>query len=462
MSKEDFRDHVATVDREGRRIWIYPRKPRGRYYKARTIVSWFLFIFLFSAPFVKVNGHPLLLFNILERKFIFFGVGFWPQDFHLFALALIAFIVFVSLFTVVFGRVFCGWVCPQTVFLEMLFRKIEYLIEGDSNHQRRLAKQAWNREKAVKKIAKHAIFYGLSFVIGNVFLSYIIGVDELYKIVVSPPTRHLSGFVAMLFFSFLFYGVFAWFREQACVMVCPYGRLQSVLLDKNSIVVKYDINRGEPRGFSKKMSDKNYGDCVDCGLCVEVCPTGIDIRNGTQMECVNCTACMDACDSVMDKQGRARRLIRYDSCNGVSDGGMIWYSPRLIGYSIFLLVLLGTLMTLFSLRKPVETTILRTPGQLFQFVDKAVVQNIYNVQFVNKSFKNYRVRLRLSDMFLGEISPVTGRLIDVMADSVTESVFLIRIPLDHITNQSFPIQIEILADHEILETLTTTFMAPPH
>src|SRR4030066_798824 len=315
---ESFRDHIATITDEGKRKWIYPKKPSGKFYNARTIVSIFLILFLMIAPFIKVNGHPLLLLDILNRNFILFPIPFGPHDFHLFALAIIALAVFIILFTVIFGRVFCGWACPQTIFMEMVFRKIEYWIEGDSKDQRKLKSAPWTGIKFFKKFTKQIIFFGIAFIISNIFLSYIIGIDELIKIITDPPSEHLQGLFAITVFSGIFYFVFSNFREQACTIVCPYGRLQGVLLDRDSIVIAYDNVRGEPRRkFKKDEGWDNRGDCIGGYQCMEVCPTGIDIRNGIQLECVNCTACIDACDDIMDKVNRPRGLIRYASQNSI-------------------------------------------------------------------------------------------------------------------------------------------------
>ncbi|MBU2652720.1 MAG: 4Fe-4S binding protein, partial [Bacteroidetes bacterium] len=274
---DDFRDHLATADKKGRRVWVFPAKPKGRLYTARSIVSVFLLAFLFGAPFIKAGGQPILLFNIIERRFILFGITFWPQDFILLVLAAITLVVFIILFTAVFGRLFCGWICPQTIFLEMVFRRIEYWIEGGPSRQRQLAGRKWDEVKVFKRTAKHVIFFAISFLIGNTFLAYIIGIDQLIRIVTDNPARHVGGLAAMFIFSFLFYGVFAWFREQACTLVCPYGRLQGVLIDNNSIVVAYDYKRGEPRAPMRRgAEERTAGDCVECNACVAVCPTGID------------------------------------------------------------------------------------------------------------------------------------------------------------------------------------------
>jgi len=353
QATENFRDSMTIVNNEGKRRWIYPKQPSGRYYRWRTILSFVLLAFLFGMPFVRMHDTPLFLFNVLERKFILFGTVFGPHDFYLLAIALITTIVFIILFTVVFGRLFCGWVCPQTVFMEMVFRKIDYWVEGDHRQQRRLHGSPWNSQKLLRKGAKYLIYAVLAFVIGNTLLAWIIGTDHLWTIVTDPPSRHIGGLTAMLVFSAALYWIFSWFREQACILVCPYGRLQGVLLDKNSIVIAYDYRRGEPRGKLRRGADRTEGDCIDCDQCVEVCPTGIDIRNGTQLECVNCTACIDACDGVMDKIGKPRGLVRYDSATAMATGVSRLWTSRVIGYSVVLLLLLTVLVALLANRSEI-------------------------------------------------------------------------------------------------------------
>jgi cytochrome c oxidase accessory protein FixG len=249
---ESFRDSISTVDKEGKRVWVYPKKPNGRYYDFRKWLSYGLLAFLFSAPFVHINGNPIMLLNVFERKFVILGIPFLPQDFHLFVLAMIAFIVFIILFTVVYGRLFCGYVCPQTIFMEMVFRRIEYWIEGDATQQRKLDKQPWNKEKIIKKTGKQILFFSIAFLIANTFMAYLVGREQWFEIVTQPPSEHLIGFIGLVFFSFAFYGVFSVVREQVCTTICPYGRLQGVLLDKDSIVIAYDHVRGEPRGKLEK------------------------------------------------------------------------------------------------------------------------------------------------------------------------------------------------------------------
>jgi len=456
---KSFRDKIATVDEKGKRVWIYPKKPFGPLYRYRTFVSAILIAILFAGTFIKINGHPLLMLNLLERRFIIFGIGFWPQDFHLFVLATITLVVFIVLFTVVYGRVFCGWACPQTIFMEMLFRKIEYWIEGDARKQRALNSAPMHFEKFIKKFSKHTIFYSISFLIGNTFLAYIIGIDELKKIITDPPSQHVVGLTAMIIFSTIFYSVFAFFREQACTLVCPYGRFQGVLLDQNSIVVAYDFKRGEPRGkISRNKPHTDTGDCIACNQCVEVCPTGIDIRNGTQLECINCTACIDACDTIMEKVKKPKGLIRYASYNGIVEQVKLKLSSRIVGYSAVLILLVSVLIIMMLNRAPIETTILRTPGVLYQELDGGLISNLYNIKVINKTFEPRTINLVLNTPG-GSIEMVGGQL-NIPEGGIGESAFFVKVPKEQLARTSTSLVIDVYSENEILEQLNTTFIGP--
>lgn len=459
--KDSFRDHISTVDEKGKRIWVYPKKPKGPWYTKRTILSWLLLAFLFGGPFIRIKGEPLLLLNILERKFIILGNVFWPQDFHLFVFAMITGIVFIILFTVVFGRLFCGWVCPQTIFMEMVFRKIEYAIEGDFKQQQKLNKAPWNGEKIRKKVLKHAIFAFISVLIANTFLGYIIGTDELYKIVTEPLGDHLGGFIAMIVFSGLFYGVFAWMREQVCTTVCPYGRLQGVLLDRNSLVVAYDYSRGEGRGKFRKNENRaeaGKGDCIDCGACVHVCPTGIDIRNGTQLECVNCTACMDACDFMMESVNLKKGLIGYKSEASIADKKPFKMTTRVVAYTVVLTILLGVITTLLLSRSDVETTILRTPGMLYQEKDDGRISNLYNYKVINKTNNDFPVEFKLENIE-GEIQMV-GQNLTVHKQDVLEGALFIIVDPSTLSGLKTELKIGVYEEDEKIETVKTNFVGP--
>ena len=454
---QEFRDHITTIGQHGKHVRLFPRKPEGKYHRRRAFVAVLLLAFLFLAPFIKVNDRPLLLFNILERKFIIFGVTFWPQDFYLFVLATIILIIFIVLFTVVFGRLWCGWVCPQTVFMEMLFRKIEYWLEGDTFRQKKLAGQPYNLNKTVIKSFKHIIFFAISFVIGNTFLAYIIGIDPLFSIITDPPSQHITGLFIMILFSAVFYWVFAFFREQVCTMVCPYGRLQGVLLDQDSIVVAYDFKRGEPRGrLNRQKVRSKLGDCIDCLNCVAVCPTGIDIRNGTQLECINCTACVDACDLVMAKIKKPLGLVRYASFRSLSEARKLLVTPRSIGYSVVLLILAIITLILFMTRSDIETTVLRTPGTLAQVTAEGKLSNLYNLNVVNKTYNELHLELKLLSP-AGRIKTVVPDLV-VPASDVLETAFFIEIDKKNLHSPIIPVEIGIYAEGQLIETINSTFV----
>lgn len=458
---DSFRDSLATVDARGKRKWVYAQKPRGHFYKIRTWVSWAFFGLFFSLPFIKVNGRPLFLFNITEAKFIIFGKIFWPQDFFIFGLGMVAFIVFVVLFTAAFGRLFCGWVCPQTIFMEMLFRKLEYIIEGDAAKQKLLNSGGWTSEKISKKMIKHLSFYLLSFIIANFFLSYIIGMEELLKIASEPFASHIGGLMSILVFSGVFYGVYAWFREQACTVVCPYGRLQSVLLDRNSMIVAYDHKRGEPRGKFKKnkTADSFTGDCIDCFQCVKVCPTGIDIRNGTQMECVGCTACIDACDKMMEAIGKPKGLVRYASENGIAEGEKIRYTSRMKFYTVLLFLLAGLLSVLLVTRKDVDGTIVRATGQLYQERGNDSLSNLYTIKVVNKTLFNIPLTLRLENA-PGRIVEMAGTTINVKKEDMGKGSFFIILPKKFINKRKTKLRVGLYNDDKLIATINTNFMGP--
>ncbi len=464
VEKEDndsFRDKIATVDKEGNRVWIYPKKPKGKLTNYRNYVSYLLLVLFFAAPFIKIKGEPLILINVLERHFVFFGVVFWPQDFHIFLIGMITFVIFVVLFSVIYGRIFCGWACPQTIFMEMVFRKIEYWIEGDWHAQQTLDKSTLTFNKFFKKFIKHSIFLLISFIISNLFLTYIIGTTQWWHIVTDAPMNHLGGLSSILIFTLIFYAVYARFREQICTTICPYGRLQGVFLDKNSIVVAYDYIRGENRGKIRKGEDRTVekkGDCIDCHRCVQVCPTGIDIRNGVQLECINCTACIDECDDVMAKIGFPKGLIRYASEENIVQKKPFKWTKKIIGYSIVLVLLILSLGTLLVTRSDVETSILRTPGMLYQDQGNNNYSNLYNLKIINKTSTIIPIQMKLENV-KGEIRMV-GKELAVKPKSVAEGAFFIILNTTKIIKIKTKIEIGVYEGDRLIEKVNTTFVGP--
>jgi len=461
----NFRDHIPTADQSGRRLWMYPRKPKGKFTSARTWVNTVLLLIMFFGPFIRIDGLPLLQMDILNRKFVIFGQIFWPQDLFILAVAMITMLVMLVLFTAVYGRIWCGWLCPQTVLMEGVFRKIEYWIEGDSYDQKLLDKAPWTTGKVAKKAIKHLVFLAISFIVGNWLLMYIIGSDTWIALVTDNPVNHLKGLTAMILFTLLFYGIFARFREQACTFICPYGRFQSVLLDENTIVVAYDHKRGEQRGGflrSTPVEERRAagkGDCVDCKLCVQVCPTGIDIRNGTQMECVNCTACIDACDSVMVKVGFAPGLIRYASESNIQRGEKSRITPRLIIYTVVLLLLSGLLTFLLVSRSPIEANILRSPGTLYQAMPNGDISNLYLMKVFNKTNRDVPMQLRIESHSGGTITIPGGDFL-VPGEQMKQSAIIVQLPPAELTGASTPIVIGVYSGEEHFSDIETRFMGP--
>jgi cytochrome c oxidase accessory protein FixG len=345
--------------------------------------------------------------------------------------------------------------------MEMLFRKLEYVIEGDAAKQKLLNKGPWTSEKIARKTTKHLAFYLLSFIIANFFLSYVIGMDELLKLVSEPAGSHIGVLLSLMVFSAIFYAVYAWFREQACTVVCPYGRLQSVLLDRNSMIVAYDYKRGEPRGKFKKSKTAplSTGDCIDCFQCVKVCPTGIDIRNGTQMECVGCTACIDACDRMMEAIGKPIGLVRYASENGIAEGKKIRYTGRMKFYTGLLFLLAGLLSFLLITRKDIDGTIVRATGQLYQERENDSLSNLYTIKVVNKTLNNIPLTLRLENA-PGRIVEVEGASIRVKKEDIGKGSFFIILPRNFINKRKTKLRVGLYNENKLIATIATNFMGP--
>ncbi len=466
QDQDNFRDSIGTIKEDGKRAWVFPKKPSGKFFKYRTYVSYALLAILIVSPFIKINGNQFMMFNVLERRFNIFGFPFWPQDFHLFVISMIIGVVFIALFTVAFGRIFCGWMCPQTIFMEMVFRRIEYWIEGDRGAQIKLERQEWNGEKIRKRALKWTIFFIISFLIANIFLAYLIGSDRLVQYVIDGPFGHLSTMASLLIFTAVFYFVFAWFREQVCIIACPYGRMQGVLLDNKSIVVAYDHKRGEAENGRKKWRKNEdrealgHGDCIDCFQCVNVCPTGIDIRNGTQLECVNCTACIDECDTIMEKVNLPKGLIRYASENEITKKEKFRFTPRLKGYTAVLTILTGVLIGMLFLRNDLDASILRLPGQLYEHKEGNIISNVYTYKLLNKTMKEIPdVHFELLS-HKGTIRLVSHENFKVPPEERAQGTLFIEINAAVLNGDKDKLKIGVYSGEQLIETATARFLAP--
>ncbi len=449
-------DTVSTIGEGGRKVKLYPSWILGRFMKARTAVHWALVVILLAAPWVDIAGHPAIRFDIPARRAYFFGLQLFATDgfYGLFAFGLLIFSVF--LFTAVAGRVWCGWACPQTVFLESVIRPIERLVLGKPQARRRFDAAPWTAGKVARQGAVWGAFLVVAGAIATTFTAYFLGRDGVLEAQFSP-TSHPAGTLTFLLITGLLFFDFAWFREQTCVVVCPYGRFQSVLMDPNSLTIGYDARRGEPRG---KKSAEGVGDCVDCTLCVQVCPTGIDIRKGAQMECVNCAACIDACDSVMDKLGRPRGLIGYTSLNALEGQKTRILRPRVLAYAFALGVVVVAAALTISARQDVEVRLTRAGGEPYTTLQDGRVQNALMLRVANKSDDTRAFTVEL-------LEPASAQLVmpispyPVAGGAVERAPVFILQPDPRDPDGQSPFKVRVADDAGWAQVLDFQFVSPP-
>jgi len=384
---------LSTLNLDGTRRWIRPKLSKGRFHRRRLITAWALIVTFTLMPMLKLRGKPLMLFDVPAREFTLFGATFLPTDTFLLMLLLFSIFVGIFLVTAVFGRVWCGWACPQTVYMEFLYRPIERWIEGGRSRQMELDAHGPD----LRRVLKLVVFFVISAFLANTFLAYFVGWDRLLGWMTKWPTEHPAAFALMLGTTLLMFFDFAWFREQTCIVACPYGRFQSVLLDRQSLIVGYDPNRGEPRGPWRGKEDRQAGDCIDCKLCVSTCPTGIDIREGLQMECIHCTQSIDACDAVMDRIGLERGLVRYTSKAELASGKRSFLRPRLVVYSAILAVMFGALAISLAGKSTADVTLLRGLGAPFSILPSGEISNQIRIKIANRSQEERSYLIELGD-----------------------------------------------------------------
>ncbi len=405
---------LYCINPDGSHRAIHPADVRGRFQRIKKIVWAVLVLIYVALPWIRIGGRPAILIDIPGRHFFLFGATFSAKDFWLAFFFLAGVGVLLVLLSALYGRIWCGYACPQTVFLEGFYRRIERWIEGSASQREKLARSPWTARKLAKKALKHGLYLSLSLVLAHVFLSYFIPVRELGKVVTSSPREHMTAFIFVMALTAVMWFNFGWFREQLCLIICPYGRLQSILYDPDTIVVGYDARRGEPRG---RWHVEGRGDCIDCYRCVAVCPTGIDIRNGHQLECIGCANCIDACDEVMERVGQPKGLIRNDSLNGFLGRPRRFWRPRVAVYAGILALVAGGFAAAAASVDPLEARLLRLVGPAYQLRD-GVIYNNFRIHLLNKEDGPVRVRLAAESPEGAEISfhPAASLELPVLED----------------------------------------------
>lgn len=465
MSKNPFELHeerLGTVDEDGNRIMLYMDNVKGKWEKYRFLFYYFLLGIYLITPWTKMNGRQTLFINIPAREFNIFGSQFFAHDIPLLFILLLSFIITISIVTALWGRVWCGWACPQTVFIETIYRQIERLVEGKAHARKKLANAPWSVDKVIRKILKWSCFAGVSVAISHSFLAYFVGSERLLHIVLQSPSENWTIFLFSCFFAGLVLFDFGWFREQFCLIACPYGRFQSVFMDKDSLVVAYDYNRGEPR--KSKEHIKDHSDCINCYKCVQVCPTGIDIRRGTQLECIHCTRCIDACDDIMRRVKKPTGLIRYTTESELEGGKTKRLKPRTMIYAIVmtLLVTVGSYVIYNS--KNVQVLFLRATQQPYQIsVTDGVnyIVNNYKVEFFYRDAKEIDLDLKVEGedrKTIKVISPI--KHLKLKAGRKTTVYVFLKVKASDFTEGSKDIEVGIYDGDELLTTKELTLVGP--
>ncbi|GIK20241.1 MAG: cytochrome c oxidase accessory protein CcoG [Leptolyngbya sp. PLA2] len=440
---------LSTLNADGSRRWLKPKPSRGRFWRRRRAAAWLLIGLFTLLPYLKINNRPVILLDVARREFSLFGGLFYPTDTLLLALFVVGVFLTVFLLTALFGRVWCGWACPQTVYMEFVYRPIERFFEGEPGRTRK--RGAWRTP------AKYAVYLLVSMFLAHTFLAYFVGVEELARWVRRSPAEHPASFLIMASVTALMMFDFCFFREQTCIVACPYGRFQSVLLDRRSLVVAYDPRRGEPRGKAKraattialpvvsangKPAERTTGDCVDCFKCVATCPTGIDIRDGLQMECIHCTQCIDACDEVMERLGRPRGLIRYGSQAGIEGERARRFRPRLLIYPCLLTAVVAGILVSLSRIEAADVTVLRGPGLPFNVLPTGEVSNQAIVRVRNRTRAEVGYEVGVPGVEGARVIAVESPL-RVAAGALRSEAVSIVLPADAVTQRRTDITLRV-------------------
>jgi len=455
---------LPTLNEDGTRRWIRPKPSHGKWWERRRVVAYALMAIFFAAPHLRLFGKPIFLMDLPRRQFTLMGYTFLPTDTLLFMFVLGSGVIGIFLLTAFFGRAWCGWACPQTVYLEYLFRPIGRWFDGGYTGSRNLDKKGeWFTPK---RIAKYITFFLLALFVSHTFLAFFVGTDSLYRWVTSSPAAHPTAFFFVVVFTGIVWFNFTYFREQTCLIVCPYGRWQSALIDRQSLIVAYDYVRGEPRAHATANRDPKAGDCIDCGACVQTCPTGIDIRNGLQMECVHCTQCIDACDDVMRRVGKPTGLIRYSSQDEIAGQPRKLLRVRTVLYPVVLAVLLGGLVTALVTKAPADVTVLRAIDAPFTEEADGRISNQIRVKITNRRGTDQQYAIVLEglegpDLTSAEVTVVAPEnpLIVQAGATRTTSIFIL-LPRKAFTNGGRRIRLVFTDSKGYSETVGYGLLGP--
>jgi cytochrome c oxidase accessory protein FixG len=454
-------ERLATTDEEGHRVYLHPEDVKGPWKNRRHVAYWFLIALYLILPWIYLNGKPALLIDIVKREFTFLGSTFYGVDPILFFIVVVSGLFFIAFMTSLFGRVWCGWGCPQTVFIQALFMKVEGFIEGSARQRRALEEAPMSVEKLIKKSSKWALFTLLSLHIAHTFIGYFVGTHELFFITLHSPLQHLGLFTTTMVITGIFLLDFGWFREQFCIIACPYGRMQSVTMDENSLVVAYDIKRGEPRRGHPGVNRTDEGDCINCYNCVKVCPTGIDIRRGTQLECIACTNCIDACDEIMLKIKRPKGLIRYGSEVELQGGKRKIVTVRSLLYLSIMLFFMGSMF--IFLQKSSELDLIFMRGNETFTQNGHEIINRFNLKLTHQGDEKYKLVLNVGDPTLKPminiVTPITPLIMDVHDKRV---IVFFRFTPDVLINGTRKINIDVFdqSRQKIVTTKEVTLVGP--
>lgn len=449
---------TATIGKHGKRKWVYHDPAKGKWTSRRNILSAVLIVFYLVAPFIQINGAPFVLFDLVSRRFSFFGQTFLATDLYLLALLLVMSVLALFWFSAMFGRLWCGWACPQTVYLDGVFYRIERWLEGNARQRREFDNGPHDDAWWTRKVFKHGIFWLISTALSLSFTAYFIGPTASYEMFWTFGAAHPTAMTVAVVMTAITYFNFAWFREQFCHFLCPYARIQSVFLDEHSLIVGYDTERGEPRGFLKKDGSQG-GDCVACTRCVQVCPAGIDIRNGLQLECIQCTACIDACDTVMAKIGKPLGLIRYDSLAGIEHKKHRYVRPRIVLYIGVFAILLTLFLVRLSSREIVDFAVVRAAGTPYLVQEDGKVRNMLQLHLTNSDAKTRTVTVKLESPVPADLL-VPGSPFSIAPGERIKAEAFVMIAKDQIRNSATPIEFKLLDGAEEIGTASAKFLGP--